>query len=159
MGTLPQLTTRDIQELDDELRQLLADSNGTSALVIDKAGFLITHAGDEAQFDLTTIAALASGAFMATQTIANLVQESNFNSVYQQGEKHSIFALCVDEYSLLVVIFRAEVGVGSVKYFSLQAVPKIAQTMRLAYERSPESSIDLSVLNVADTTQIFQKHG
>ena len=31
--------------------------------------------------------ALASGAFLANQTIANLVHETNFNSVYQQGEK------------------------------------------------------------------------
>jgi hypothetical protein len=56
------------------------------ALVIDKGGFLITHQGEPEEFDLTTIGALASGAFMANQTIAGLVNEPNFNSTYQQGE-------------------------------------------------------------------------
>jgi predicted regulator of Ras-like GTPase activity (Roadblock/LC7/MglB family) len=157
MGTLPQLTPEDIEQLTTELHQLLANSDASTALVIDKGGFLITSAGDSSQFDLTTIAALASGAFMATQTIANLVQETNFNSVYQQGEKHSILAICVDEYCLLAVIFRAEVGVGAVKYFSLNAAPKVAEVMRKAHDRSPAESIDLSVLNIADTSQIFQK--
>ncbi len=157
MGTLPQLTQEDIQQLQTELHQLLADSDASTALVIDKGGFLITSAGDDTNFDLTTIAALASGAFMATQTIANLVQETNFNSVYQQGEKHSILAICVDEYCLLAIIFRAEVGVGAVKYFSLNVAPKVAEVMQKAYERSPAESIDLSVLNIADTSQIFQK--
>lgn len=159
MGTLPQLTPEDIEQLNQELQQLLANSDASTALIVDKGGFLITSAGDSSQFDLTTIAALASGAFMATQVIANLVQESNFNSVYQQGEKNSILAICVDEYCLLAVIFRAEVGVGAVKYFSLNSAPRVAEVMRKAHDRSPSESIDLSVLNIADTSQIFQKKG
>ena len=95
MATLPQLIEEDIQRLDDELRELLAKTDATTALVIDKGGFLINSQGDSRQFDLTTISALASGAFMANQTIANLVHETNFNSVYQQGEKFSMFVMLV----------------------------------------------------------------
>ncbi len=157
MGTLPQLTAEDIHQLDEELRLLLAHSEASTALIIDKGGFLITSAGDNATFDLTTIAALASGAFLATQTIANLVQETNFSSVYQQGERHSIFALCVDEFSLLTIIFRAEAGVGLVKYFALSTAPRIAEIMRLAHDRDPSANLDLSVLNFADTSHLFQK--
>jgi len=112
MATLPQLIEEDVQRLDEILRELLAQTDGSTALVIDKGGFLIGNCGDSRQFDLTTIAALASGAYMANQTIANLVHESNFNSVYQQGEKHSMFVLSVDDYCMLVVIFRAQVSVG-----------------------------------------------
>ncbi|HYV27963.1 MAG TPA: roadblock/LC7 domain-containing protein, partial [Candidatus Eisenbacteria bacterium] len=72
MASLPQLIEEDIQLLDDELRELLEKSEATTALIIDKGGFLISSQGDARQFDLTTIAALASGAFMANQTIANL---------------------------------------------------------------------------------------
>ena len=73
-------------------------ADATAALIIDKGGFLITHQGDARDFDLTTIGALASGAFMANQTIAGLVNETNFNSIYQQGEKFSIFVINVDEH-------------------------------------------------------------
>jgi len=94
------------------LRELLEKSDATTALIIDKGGFLITSQGDGRQFDLTTIAALASGAYMANQTIANLVHETGFNSTYQQGEKFSMFVMCVDENCLLVVIFKAQLSVG-----------------------------------------------
>jgi predicted regulator of Ras-like GTPase activity (Roadblock/LC7/MglB family) len=115
MATLPQLIEEDIQLLDKVLRQLIQDSDATSALVIDKGGFLITHGGDSEQFDLTTIAALASGAYLANQTIANLVHEENFDSVYQQGEKYSMLVINTDENCLLVLIFPAKVSVGAVK--------------------------------------------
>ena len=138
MPTLPQLIEEDIERLDAELRELLEKSEATSALIIDKGGFLISSQGDSRQFDLTTIAALASGAYMATQTIAGLVHETNFNSVYQQGEKFSLLVTCVDENCLLLVIFKAQVGVGAVKYFAAPAVKRIALQLQIAQERNPD---------------------
>src|ERR1035437_10869658 len=135
MATLPQLFEEDIQQLDEVLHELLEKSNATTALIIDKGGFLITHQGDAREFDLTTIAALASGAYLANQTIAGLVQETNFNSVYQQGEKFSMFATNVDEHCLLVVIFNEQFGVGVVKYFAAPAVERISRQLKTAHER------------------------
>jgi predicted regulator of Ras-like GTPase activity (Roadblock/LC7/MglB family) len=157
MATLPQLLEEDIQRLDDALRELLKQSDGTTALVIDQGGFLITHQGDDRQFDLTTIAALASGAYLANQTIANLVHDTNFKSVYQQGEKFSMFTLEVDECCQLVVIFQATVGVGAVKYFAAPAVEKIARQLTRAHDRSPGQGLDLSVLNLADPSEVFKR--
>jgi predicted regulator of Ras-like GTPase activity (Roadblock/LC7/MglB family) len=159
MPTLPQLIEEDVQRLDDILRELLAQTDGTTALVIDKGGFLICNCGDSRQFDLTTIAALASGAYMANQTIANLVHETNFNSVYQQGEKHSMFVLSVDEYCMLVVIFRSQLSVGVIKYFSAPAAASIAEQLQAAQQRDPSGGLDLSVLNVADTSDFFKRQG
>ncbi len=157
MATLPQLIEEDIQVLDDALRELLKQTEATTAMVIDKGGFLITHQGDARQFDLTTIAALASGAYMANQTIANLVRETNFNSVYQQGENFSMFALCIDEQCLLVVIFRADLSVGAVKYFAMPAAETMADQLKSAQLRDPGAGLDLSVLNLADPSEIFKR--
>ena len=157
MATLPQLIEEDISRLDEELRTLLEKSDATTALIIDKGGFLITSQGDLRQFDTTTIAALASGAFMANQTIANLVHETSFNSVYQQGEKFSMFVICVDENCLLVVIFKAQLSVGVVKYYSVPASEKIAEQMVRAQERDPGAGLDLSELNLADTSGLFKR--
>src|SRR6266566_7704918 len=110
MATLPQLIEEDVQQLETILQDLLDKSEATTALIIDKGGFLIAHLGDDRRFDLTTIAALASGAYMANQTIANLVHETNFNSVYQQGEKYSMFVMSIDENCLLIVIFEAHLS-------------------------------------------------
>jgi predicted regulator of Ras-like GTPase activity (Roadblock/LC7/MglB family) len=157
MATLPQLIEEDIQRFGVVLQELLKHTEASTALIIDKGGFLITSQGNSDEFDLTTIAALASGAFMANQTIANLVQETNFNSVYQQGEKHSIFAMCAGEEAILVVIFEADKSVGVVKYFAEPVVEKIVEQLKVAYERDPGEGLDLSVLNVADTSGVFKK--
>jgi predicted regulator of Ras-like GTPase activity (Roadblock/LC7/MglB family) len=157
MATLPQLIEDDIQSFDETLREFITAADATAALVIDKGGFLITHQGGSRDFDLTTIAALTSGAFMANQTIAGLVNETNFNSVYQQGEKFSVFAINVDEHCLLVVIFKSHSGVGVVKYYAAAAVKHIARQLETAKERAPGMGLDLSMLNVADTGNFFRK--
>jgi predicted regulator of Ras-like GTPase activity (Roadblock/LC7/MglB family) len=157
MATLPQLIEEDVQRLDETLRDFLAQTEATTALVIDKGGFLIAHQGDDQQFDLTTIGALASGAFMANQTIAGLVNEKNFDSIYQQGEKFSMFVINVDEHCMLVVIFLSQVGVGVVKFYAGMTVKQIARHLNAAQERSPGAGLDLSELNAADPQTFFRK--
>jgi predicted regulator of Ras-like GTPase activity (Roadblock/LC7/MglB family) len=157
MPTLPQLIEEDMQRLDETLREFVAQTEATVALVIDKGGFLIAHQGDSSELDLTTIGALASGAFMANQTIAGLVNENNFNSIYQQGEKSSMFVVNVDEHCLLAVIFRSQVGAGVVKFYSSMAVKQIARQLILAQERAPGAGLDLSELNSANPQELFRK--
>jgi predicted regulator of Ras-like GTPase activity (Roadblock/LC7/MglB family) len=157
MATLPQLIEEDIRSLNETLQQFIANTDTATALLIDRGGFLITHQGDESEFDLTTIAALASGAFMANQTIAGLVKETTFNSIYQQGEHFSMFAISVDEHALLVAIFKSQAGVGVVKYFASNAIKSIARQLKVARERAPGEGLDLSMLNVANAGPFFRR--
>lgn len=157
MGTLPQLIEEDVAQLDAALRELLVKSEASTAFIADKGGFLITSKGNDQDYDLTTIAALASGAFMASQSIAGLVQDTGFNSTFQQGENFNIFIQCVDENCLLLVIFPKEIGVGTVKYFATAISERIARQMQIAQERDPSAGLDLSVLNVADASGFFKK--
>lgn len=157
MSTLPQLLEEDIAALNVSLRELLRKTEANTALIIDRGGFLITQQGDFEELDCTTLAALSAASFAATQSIAGLIGEADFSSVYQQGVQNSILVLNVDEYSLLVVVFPASISVGAVKYYAPVALKKVGLQMRLAYERDPESGLDLSVLNIADTSVLFQK--
>ncbi len=157
MATLPQLIEEDIRRVNEVLTDFITSTDTAAVLLIDKGGFLLTHQGDAGDFDLTTIAALASGAFMANQTIAGLVNETNFNSIYQQGEHFSLFVINVDEHSLLVVIFKSQAGVGVVKYFAAAAVKQIAQQLAIARDRAPEAGLDLSMLNVANAGPFFRR--
>jgi predicted regulator of Ras-like GTPase activity (Roadblock/LC7/MglB family) len=157
MATLPQLIEEDVERLEETLREFNAQTDATASLIIDKGGFLIAHQGDASHLDLTTIGALASGAFMANQTIAGLVNEKKFDSIYQQGEQFSMFVVNVDEYCLLVVIFQSKVGVGVVKFYSKHTVAKIAHQLGVARDRNPDAGLDLSVLNTADPQAFFRK--
>ena len=157
MATLPQLIEEDIQKLDDTLREFLTQTDATVALIIDKGGFLITHQGNASGLDLTTIGALASGAFLASQTIAGLVTEKDFNHTSLQGENASIFTMGVDEHSLLVVVFPSKTGIGVVKYYSSSVAGRIARQLAVARDRDPEGGLDLSVMNVANPQDFFRK--
>jgi predicted regulator of Ras-like GTPase activity (Roadblock/LC7/MglB family) len=157
MATLPQLLEEDINSINAILADYIGRCDAAAALVIDKGGFLIAHQGDDQQFDLTTIAALASGAFLANQTIANLVHEDNFDSVYQQGGKYSMFCANIDEFCLLMVVFPSKTGVGVVKYHAVEARRHIAAQLLVAVERNPDAGLDLSVLNLADPSVVFRR--
>jgi predicted regulator of Ras-like GTPase activity (Roadblock/LC7/MglB family) len=157
MATLPQLIEEDIRTLDGVLQEFLAQTDATIALVIDKGGFLITHQGEAGEVDLTTLGALASGAFMANQTIAGLVNEKDFSHTSLQGGQTSLFTTNVDEQCLLLVVFQSKTGVGVVKYYSAGAVGRLARQLAVARERDPDGGLDLSVMNVANSEDIFRK--
>ena len=157
MATLPQLLEEDVRALDKTLQEFLKQTDAQVALIIDKGGFLITHQGNVGDMDMTTIGALASGAFMASQTIAGLVTEKDFNHTALQGENYSIITVGVDEHCLLVVVFLSKTGMGVVKYYSGAAVGRIARQLATARERDPEGGLDLSVMNVADPQDFFRK--
>src|SRR5438093_13667628 len=157
MATLPQLIEEDVRELERALQDLLIKCEGSAALIIDKGGFLITQIGEARQLDTTTLAALSAASFAATEGIASLVSESNFSSVYQQGESHSLLVLNVDEYCLLTVVFKARISVGAVKYFAVATAKQIAKQLKKAHRRAPEAGLDLSELNIADPTPLFRK--
>jgi predicted regulator of Ras-like GTPase activity (Roadblock/LC7/MglB family) len=157
MAILPQLTEDDIQKLDATLHDFIGSTDASAALIIDEGGFLITHQGDMSGFDLTSIGALASGAFMANQAIASLVNEKNFSCTYQQGENFSLFVTNVDEHCMLIVIFKSATGLGVVKYYSADAIKLIARQLKISRKRAPGEGIDLSMLNVADAQDIFRK--
>jgi len=154
---LPQLIEEDMREIDGALGDLLMKSEATSALVLDKGGFLITQCGDTRRFDTTTLGALAAAMYAATQGIASLVGEIDFSSVYQQGENVSLLVNNVDEHCLLLVIFRAQISVGAVKYYALATIAQLAQQLRAAQARAPDEGYDLSVLNMADSAEFFRK--
>lgn len=159
MAGLPQLLEEDVRQLDEVLREFLERTEATTVVLVDQGGFLITHQGDARRFDLTTLGALASGAFMATQTLAQLLHEESFESVYQAGQQHSLFITHVNDQCLLAVVFRAQVGVGVVKYFAGPTRERIARQLELAHLRDPSVTLDLSVLNVADTSSVFKRKG
>jgi predicted regulator of Ras-like GTPase activity (Roadblock/LC7/MglB family) len=157
MSTLPQLLEEDVQQLDSVLHRLLANSEARIAAVIDKGGFLIAHHGSPDGIDLTSVAALASGAHMASEVIAKLLREEKFDCTFQQGEKSGILVMNVDEACLIAVIFPADISVGAVKYFTALSSAEIARQLQIARERSPGAGLDLSVMNLADPAPLFRK--
>ncbi len=157
MGQFPQLIQEDLDLLNVVMGELLTKSEAHVALLVEKAGYLIHQCGNPASIDTTTFATLGSNAYNAVQFMAQLVNESKFTSMYQQGENFSTLMVNVDENSLLVVVFPTHLTVGSMKYYATPAAQAIAQRIVVASEREPGKGLDLSDLNPADVQALFKK--
>jgi predicted regulator of Ras-like GTPase activity (Roadblock/LC7/MglB family) len=125
-------------------------------MIVEKAGYLIHQHGDAAALDTTTLATLGSNAYNATQFMAQLVNEHNFASMYQQGEAYSTLILNVDQDCILVVIFGTQQTVGSMKYFAAPVVKQIAEQLKTAAARG-EGSLDLSDMDARDVQSLFRR--
>lgn len=143
--------------MESALDELLQKSEATAALLIDKGGPLISERGTVEGFDTTTMAALAAGSFAANEAIAGLVGESNFSSIYQQGDHHSLLVGNVGGNLLLIVIFKAATSVGVVKYYAASTVQIVACQLEKARARTPDESVDLVSLNLSNTAELFKK--
>jgi predicted regulator of Ras-like GTPase activity (Roadblock/LC7/MglB family) len=157
MGQFPSLIQEDIDIVDSVLRDLLRKSEANIALLVEKAGYLIHQCGNPEQIDTTTFATLGSNAYNAVQFMASLVNESNFSSMYQQGESYSTLMLNIDENSLLVIVFPTHLTVGSMKYYAAPAVRAISERILEASQRAPGGGIDLSDLDPNDVQALFHR--
>jgi predicted regulator of Ras-like GTPase activity (Roadblock/LC7/MglB family) len=157
MGQFPSLIQDDIDCIEAVLRELLRKSEANIALLVEKAGYLIHQCGNPDQIDTTTFATLGSNAYNAVQFMASLVNESNFSSMYQQGESYSTLMLNIDENSLLVIVFPTHLTVGSMKYYAAPAVRSIADRIGEASQRAPGAGIDLSDLDPNDVQALFHR--
>ncbi|MSU61939.1 MAG: hypothetical protein EXS31_06030 [Pedosphaera sp.] len=157
MSTLPELLEEDVQEIESALKYFLAKSEATLALVTAEGGFLIVKQGDSEKYDSTTLGALASNAFSAAQAIGSITGETTFTHIYQQGDKSSLLVSDIDGYNTMVVVFPSSVSVGIVKYYATPTVAAIAAQFSKAEQRPTNRGIDLAMLNLPDSSVLFQQ--
>lgn len=157
MFSLPHLQGEDLRAFDSALADFLAGSGAAAALVIDPGGFLVTQRGRLDGLDVATLGALAANSFAATRAMAELIDGTGVSSVYQEGMENSALILSIADFGFLVVLFPAELGVGSVKYYAGPVVERLRGQFLSAGERLPGEGFDLADLNLADTAEVFQR--
>ena len=157
MPTLPELLAEDVQEIDAVLKDFLAKSEATVALITAEGGFLVAQQGDSTRFDCVTLGALSANAFNAAQAISTLLDDAGFSNIYQQGARFSLLASAIDGYNTLVVLFPSHLTVGAVKFFAAPALVAIARQFKVAAGRPSNKGIDLAVLNLTDSTELFRR--
>jgi predicted regulator of Ras-like GTPase activity (Roadblock/LC7/MglB family) len=156
IGSLPQLIEEDIRQLSAIFEDFLTKSEADSVLLTAEGGFLVSTHGKTKGLDTTSIGALASNSFEANKAIAGMIGEAGFDSVYQAGDRYSMFVQSIDGFNLMVVIFPIRTAVGAIKYYAQAAREQVAKVFERARKRTPDG-LDLALLNVADTTEIFKR--
>src|SRR2546423_14484218 len=108
-------TEDDYRAIVGSLQQFLNDSNARCALLVDRSGQLVATVGEQPKFDPTAFATLTAADFSANDQLAKLIGESDFNSLFHQGEKESMYLAAVARRGILVVLFDNRTTLGLVR--------------------------------------------
>ncbi len=128
-------TEEDFNAITAALQRFLYDSNARSALLVDRAGQLVATVGEAPTFDSTAFATLAAADFSANDQLAKLIGENDFNSLFHQGEKESMYLADVARRVILVVLFDNRTTLGLVRLKMKHVVDELTQIFQLVFTR------------------------
>lgn len=117
------------QQLDRLLGDFLRDSGALCGVILDRGGNRITSQGLTHGVDLTSMAALAAGAFASTKELAKLIGETEFSVLFQQGKKEHLLVSPIDAEHLLLVVFDDHTPVGLVHSYAKENVTRLAAVL------------------------------
>ena len=122
-------TEDDYGAITETLQRFLGESNARCALLVDRAGQLVATLGEQPNFDPTAFATLTAADFSANDQLARLIGETDFKSLFHQGEKESMYLADVARRVILVT--------QSSSHMARRAVSAWAIVTPSAYSRSP----------------------
>ncbi len=128
-------TEDDFGAITHALQRFLTDSSARCALLVDRTGQLVATVGEQPKFDPTTFATLTAADFSANDQLAKLIGESDFNSLFHQGEKESMYLADVARRVILVVLFDNRTTLGLVRLKMKQTVEELARLFEAVFAR------------------------
>jgi len=128
-------TEDDFSAITQSLQRFLYDSNARCALLVDRTGQLVATVGEQPNFDPTAFATLTAADFSANDQLAKLIGESDFNTLFHQGEKESMYLADVARRVILVVLFDNRTTLGLVRLKMKNAVDELAKLFEQIFAR------------------------
>jgi predicted regulator of Ras-like GTPase activity (Roadblock/LC7/MglB family) len=110
-------TEDDYGAITQTLQRFLYESNARCALLVDRTGQLVATVGEQPTFDPTAFATLTAADFSANDQLARLIGESDFNTLFHQGERESMYLADVARRVILVVLFDDRTTLGLARVF------------------------------------------
>ncbi|MFN0138488.1 MAG: roadblock/LC7 domain-containing protein [Pyrinomonadaceae bacterium] len=108
------LQEQQFHRLKAALERLCVESAARVVFLVDRDGQPIAFHGEIGDMDTTSFSTLAAGNVAATSSMAKLIGEDVFPSVFHEGERESIFISVIGR-SLLVVVFNERSTLSLVK--------------------------------------------
>jgi predicted regulator of Ras-like GTPase activity (Roadblock/LC7/MglB family) len=118
------------------LQRFLYDSNARCALLVDRTGQLVATVGEQPTFDPTAFATLTAADFSANDQLARLIGENDFNSLFHQGEKESMYLADIARRVILVVLFDNRTTLGLVRLKMKQTVDELTRLFEQVFARA-----------------------
>ena len=143
-------TEDDFAAITESLNRFLYESNARCALLVDRSGQLVATVGEQPKFDPTAFATLTAADFSANDQLAKLIGESDFNSLFHQGEKESMYLADVARRVILVVLFDNRTTLGLVRLKMRQTVDDLSKLFDEVFARGQSGAGQPNVLADAD---------
>jgi predicted regulator of Ras-like GTPase activity (Roadblock/LC7/MglB family) len=129
-------TEDDFGAITSALERFLTDCNARSALLVDRTGQLVATCGERPNFDPTAFATLTAADFSANDQLAKLIGENDFQSLFHQGEKESMYLADIARRVILVVLFDNRTTLGLVRLKMKQTVVELTQLFEQMFSRA-----------------------
>ena len=133
-------TEDDFNAITASLQSFLRDCNARCAMLVDRTGQLVATVGEKPKFDPTTFATLTAADFSANDQLAKLIGENDFNSLFHQGEKESMYLADVSRRVILVVLFDNRTTLGMVRLKMRPTVQELTQMFEQMFARAANSA-------------------
>jgi predicted regulator of Ras-like GTPase activity (Roadblock/LC7/MglB family) len=143
-------TEDDFAAITRALEHFLTDCNARCALLVDRTGQLVATVGEKPSFDPTAFATLTAADFSANDQLAKLIGENDFQSLFHQGEKESMYLADIARRVILVVLFDNRTTLGLVRLKLRQTVVELTQIFDQVFLRAANASATPSILAGAD---------
>ena len=111
------------------------DTQGTHVQVDSHSAKLVATVGEKPKFDPTTFATLTAADFSANDQLAKLIGENDFNSLFHQGEKESMYLADIARRVILVVLFDNRTTLGLVRLKMKEIVHELAKLFEAVFAR------------------------
>ena len=128
-------TEDDFGAITTSLQKFLFESNARCALLVDRSGQLVATVGEQPHFDPTAFATLTAADFSANDQLAKLIGETDFNSLFHQGEKESMYLADVARRVILVVLFDTRTTLGLVRLKMKETVGELTRLFEEVFSR------------------------
>ncbi|MBA2707970.1 MAG: roadblock/LC7 domain-containing protein [Gemmatimonadaceae bacterium] len=129
---------QDLNAITRTVSSFLSDTGAHSALIADRAGQLVATVGQPLKFDPTVFATLTAADFSTNDQLARLIGETDFTTLFHQGEKESMYVADVARRLILVTLFDNRTPIGLVRLKMKPVVEELTAHLDRVVSRSRE---------------------
>lgn len=141
------------------LQKFLFESNARCALLVDRTGQLVATVGEQPTFDPTAFATLTAADFSANDQLARLIGETDFNSLFHQGEKESMYLADVARRVILVTLFDNRTTLGLVRLKMKETVAELTKLFHEVFSRGGPGKVQQAGLLAGAEDEIDKLFG
>ena len=132
------------------LERFLGECGARCALLVDRTGQLVATVGERPDFDATAFATLTAADFSANDQLAKLIGETDFRTLFHQGDRESMYLADIGRRVILVVLFDNRTTLGLVRLKMKQTVDELTHLFQQVFERARTAPIAAPLLAGAD---------